>query len=90
MNKSELVRCDPCPRLGKGDVLTLLVVRADEIQRGDYFMGEYEWEPVLMVGGEKVGMHFVYLYFGRERIGYEYWDCAKLNPWRLVTIARPN
>jgi hypothetical protein len=66
----------------------LLLVRADQIQRGDYVKGEYGWERVLKVGGEKVGVDFIYLYFGRERIGYEYWDCYKSFPETLRMIGR--
>jgi hypothetical protein len=85
---ASLVPTDPIRESDSDSPISLLLVKAKNVRRGDYVRWEYGWERVLKVGGERVGTDFIYLFFGRERIGYEYWDCYKTGPDSLITIGR--
>ena len=85
---ANLVKCEPCSGKGEDDIIQLLLVPAAEVQRGDYVKTEYGWEQVLKIGEEKLGLDFIYLYFGRERVLYEYWDCSKYFLHSFLTIGR--
>jgi len=68
-----------------------IIIKASEIQIGDYFPWDClpgQRQVTKVEKDTSAGVPFIYVYFGGERKGYEYWDCDKYFPRNMVVVGR--